>query len=322
MSDTQTLPLGDVRALLSEWERHLKSVNKAPSTIKSYLGVAAELAEFLLAAGMPTMAASINREHIEAYIVHLQERPNRRTGKPLSAAMVAKHYRSLQQLFRWLEDVEGEIQSSPFAKMSPPAVPEQPTPVMTEDQLRALIATCPERGTFEQRRDRALIMLFIDTGARCGEIAPLRVDDVDFDGSIITVMGKGRRRRDVPFGEATRQALKHYRRARSEHPLAGTTDAWWIGKKGPLTEWGIRQLLNRRADDAKIPHVNPHAFRHAFAHRWLAEGGQEQDLMRLAGWRSREMVARYGASAADERARSAHQRANLIDRLVSPKRVN
>ena len=53
---------------------------------------------------------------------------------------------------------------------------------------------------------------------------------------------------------------------------------------------------------------------HTFAHRWLAEGGQEQDLMRLAGWRSKETLARYGASAADQRARDAHRRMRPGDR--------
>lgn len=286
------------------FDDHLESVNAAPMTLRTYGIAVRQLGDYLHRQGMPTDPSAVTREHLVEWMRFLQ-RPKDDGGQGLTAQTALQRYRSVSRFFAWLVDTD-EIRESPMARMKPPRVPEKLVPVIGDEDLRKLFKACAGAG-FEERRDRAIISLFIDTGMRLAEMAGVDLQDFDLDERELVVMGKGRRARRLRFVKEARADVQRYLLKRAAHPHADEP-AVWLGKRGRLRPNGIYQMIQRRCRQAGIPDVHPHMFRHTFAHLYLKGGGAEGDLMRVTGWRSRQMVDRYGASVAAGRAADAHDR--------------
>ena len=146
---------GDIEPLIASWRCHLRAGNLSPRTIRTYTEAATQFIQHVDSRGMPRQVAAIRREHVEDFIEHLVD--------TRSASTAANRFRSLQQLFKWLAD-EGEIEGSPMARMRVPKVEEREIPIIAADDIHKLLKACSGNG-FEERRDTAIILMLLDTGA-------------------------------------------------------------------------------------------------------------------------------------------------------------
>ena len=232
-----------------------------------------------------------------------------------SSSTIVTYWCALRAFYKWAVEVAGLMTTNPFANIKKPKLHETLVPNIPLDDAQAMLGVCLPN-EYVGVRDRAIISLLFSTGMRRGELVGLKLGDYDRKEHTLQLMGKGNRYRKVYVDESTRVHLNAYLRIRKLHGLAETTDAMWLGSRGPLAGTAIGQMLTRRAKQAGVSsRINPHAWRHTYAHNFLDAGGQQSALVASGGWKNHRMIDVYAKADANARAIREQERLNLGSRM-------
>jgi len=199
-------------------------------------------------------------------------------GRNLKPRTLARKLSSLRSFFKYLQR-EKVIQTNPAKLLVTPKL-DKPLPhFMSEEEAVQLIES-PKLGKINSLRDRAIFEILYSTGIRVSELVGLNVDDVDFIGNVIKVMGKGKKERMVPIGDHALNALKEYIDQRKLD-----NKFIFVNKGGTrLGDRSVRNIINKYIlEQAMAQHVTPHMFRHSFATHLLNHGADLRSVQELLG---------------------------------------
>jgi len=220
-------------------------------------------------------------ESLRRYFVHLQTHkpysthPGRPTeDRPMSVATILAYGRALKRFCNWLVE-ESCLESSPMSRIRLPRQPKHIPKDVSLGDINAMLNAA------DNARDKAIVLFLTTTGVRASELLNLRFSDIDFEQRLARVRGKGNKDRFVIFDNRTATAILKWSEERQE-----TTEDWVFTtiRGTQLTYPGLREVLRRLKAKAGVDNpVSAHRFRHAFAKRWMMNGGDEFSLAAILG---------------------------------------
>jgi integrase/recombinase XerD len=287
--------------LLAAGARHLSE-----HTIRDYVNTLTKFSNFL---GEDLPVEEINRHHIEAFFA---------AQTKVSNKTILNYHVGLSSLWTWA--VSEHIVPKHIVREVTPPKPEQKeiVPFMVVE-IRAMLGVVGRDTTGQvnnQRmkesadRNRAILLLLLDTGMRASELCGLNFSHVDTHNRRVRVMGKGSKERSIPFSPRTGQTLWRYLTSRPDvranDPLIATVD------EHELNRSRLQKILGKIGNRGGVSNVHPHRFRHTFAIQYLRNGGDPYTLQALLGHSSLDMVKNYLRIAQID-IDTAHRRASPVD---------
>jgi integrase/recombinase XerD len=267
----KTFDAGPFEAEVESFWLHLAAEGKAGRTLRMYTeAVRWFAAAHLLRETDKARWEQVDRQDVQRWTAWLLAE--------YSTAYASNQFRAVRRFLRWL--AAEEDRPDPTARLRAPVPKPRLVPVFTSEELSAL-RTASQGRSFADRRDAAIIAVFLATGIRRSEMARIRYlpgdpsrSDVSLLAREIRVCGKAGKPRIVKIGYHAARALDRYLRVRARHPQAARPELWLgISGREPLTSDGIYQVVAKRGEECGVE-LYPHRFRHHFCHTWLDRGGE------------------------------------------------
>jgi integrase/recombinase XerD len=281
----------------------------SPHTLADYANTFAKLTRSL---GDKPIAA-ITPGDITAFI-------NAQTN--ISAKTTLNIYIALSALWTWALK-ENLVVANIIRALDWPKPEQRAIIPFTQSDLRAMLAALDRSAPYTRPgkrecshslgaavRNRAILLLLLDTGVRASELCELKLTDTDLSNRRILVMGKGKKERFIPLSPSTAQALWRYISTRPT-PQDNTDRTFLTPVGRALDRHDLLKILRRIGHRAGVADVHPHRFRHTFAITFLRNGGNAYALQEILGHSSMTMVRRYLALAQTD-LEQAHRHASPV----------
>lgn len=256
-----------------------KAMRYSPHTIRDY---AVTYKKFLAQVGDMDFE-NIQKQHILQFMA---------SQTNVSAKTLRNYHADLSALWQWAIQ-QGICNQNPVRQIKAPIAEKKVILPLSKNEIFAILDE--SKRSPNPFRDRAMILLLLDTGIRASECCNLTIGDLNKVTNHILVFGKGKKERSIPISKNTLNAIDEYLQTRGKKDPNSPIFVKTNGK--PIDRVLLRRILARIGTKAGIGKVHPHRFRHTFAIQFLRNGGNIYSLQKILGHSTLDMVKRYLAIA-------------------------
>ena len=216
----------------------------------------------------------IDHIFLRRYLAYLKEKGHARKS-------IARRLACLRSFFKFLLR-EGYIKTNPISGLVTPKLDRRLPLTMDVHEVTKLIEY--PGNDLQGLRDRAIMETLYSTGIRVSEIVGLDIEDVDFIGGVLKVLGKGKKERIVPIGDKALRALREYLDKRAGW-MEGRSKPVFLNKSDKrLTDRSVRRILDKYIMLTGLKEgISPHTLRHSFATHLLDKGADLRSVQELLG---------------------------------------